>query len=819
MDSNDEPDGHDESSRSLSDSELRQVSKVSPHLRAAIADWQQNRRKAGEEGAEREASSTAPLVRVTIELTRPDTAELEEAGVDFKHSFGVFYIANVRLDRLEALAELPTILRIHHSRETEPALDDSIPESRANTVRNPQYPFSGTDKFTGQGVIIGIIDSGINPLHPVFRLPNDQTKSRIRAIMDHRQTPRVTYTRAQIEAAIAANADLIQSGMIVGGNRVETSISDHKHGTHVAGIAAGNGKIAGNCNGEFTYVGVAPEAELVIVKHNYGDQDDLLEAIRFIEDTAAAVPPSGVPCVINISLGHSLGPHDGTDLMDKMIDDYLLLRSLFPDALPVVLVAAAGNEGGHQAANAFTFTKGEDSHAQGVVAPGGVEKRLRFKLPDVELDPVPGERYTRAEIRYTAPNAIGCQLIPPGNNIAPPGSNLAAPNGSADFTEMTQGSTCKIRSNIELGAPPNNRRLYIEVKSAAGKINQKGEWVIKLTNAGAAPLNYHAWITGSQFERFKDDLSPSFTVISPGSATGIITVGNYASSGKGKGKIADSSSRGPRLGDNLQKPDLSAPGVDICAAKRDFHEGCCCDCCCSSYIDNTGTSMAAPHVTGAIALMLQRNPALQHQDIKNILLANGRKDSYTGPNNNNDFGNGKLDVLALLNDPAVGRMGTVIASQRATARPRVVVRDGAERIAQEVPKLPQLQEGTPLWRLLNTAEGQKLYLRGRTHFEEVRALVNSHKRIATVWHRNHGPMLMHHVTRTVMLPHVPLPREWDGEELSIRAARLVSALEPCASKELIRALHETLPLIAQLQGKTLLEVVEMFEAEEVLEHA
>ena len=93
--------------------------------------------------------------------------------------------------------------------------------------------------------------------------------------------------------------------------------------------------------------------------------------------------------------------------------------------------------------------------------------------------------------------------------------------------------------------------------------------------------------------------------------------------------------------------------------------------------------------------------------------------------------------------------------------------------------------------------------------------------MAVVWHRNHGPFLLHHVTRTVMLPHVPLPHDVDGVELSIRAARLVSALEPYASKALIRAMHETLPLIAELQGKTLLDVVEMFEAYDtgdVLEH-
>jgi len=232
--------------------------------------------------------------------------------------------------------------------------------------------------------------------------------------------------------------------------------------------------------------------------------------------------------------------------------------------------------------------------------------------------------------------------------------------------------------------------------------------------------------------------------------------------------------------------------------------------------------MAAPHVTGAVALMLERNPALTHAQIKSILMANARRDSFTGPLPNNDFGNGKLDVLALLNDPLVRGTGPVIASAKRSTRASVTPFDEVAEIAKSVPQLPQLQEGTPLWRLLRTAEGQKIYQRGRAHFEEVRALVNSNKRIATVWHRNYGPLLMHHVTRTIMLPHVALPREVNGEEVSIRAARLVSVLERYASKELVRALHETLPLVAQLQGKTLLEVVEMVEAREankVVEHA
>jgi hypothetical protein len=229
--------------------------------------------------------------------------------------------------------------------------------------------------------------------------------------------------------------------------------------------------------------------------------------------------------------------------------------------------------------------------------------------------------------------------------------------------------------------------------------------------------------------------------------------------------------------------------------------------------------MSTPHVTGAIALILQRNPALTHQQIKNILIANARHDSYTGPNPNNDFGAGKLDVLACLNDPLVRGTGTVLTSMRTVnwSTPRLPA--SAVPPVAELPPLPQIQEGTPLWRLLNTAEGRRLYELGRVHWEEVRALVNTQKRVAVVWHRNQGPMLLHHVTRAVMLPHVALPLEWDGVEVSVRAACMVSALEPYASMALRQAMHETLPLIAQLQGKTLLELVEMFESSDELQHA
>jgi subtilisin family serine protease len=506
--------------------------------------------------------------------------------------------------------------------------------------------------------------------------------------------------------------------------------------------------------------------------------------------------------VINMSLGHAIGPHDGTDPMDQMIDSFLAGRASMPPGTPaVVLVASAGNEGE------------PGKRATGTLPPNGLVKRIRFELDKQKS--IEGAPRTRVDIRFTAPNGLLVKLIPPGDETSG-GSTIANPDAATTFTETRQTSTCTIQGLLvtDPGAAPNARRVLVTITQPKAKEkNQPGKWVLEVSNVGAAAVTYNAWIDGDQFDKILDEQNRASTLSSPGSARDIITVGAYHPVGKDKGELADFSSRGPRL-DGVAKPDLSAPGVRVKSARRDFHDGCCCDCCCKSYIEEQGTSMAAPHVTGAIALMLERNPALTPAQIKTILMDRARVDSFTGVPNN-EFGRGKLDVLEALNDARVRLTGPVITA----AAPAASTAPDAFEAAHAAFDLPQLEEGTPLWRLLRSREGRVLYERGRKHWEEARALVNADKRVATVWHRNHGPLVLHHVIRATMLPHVALPRELEGEELHLRAARLVTALEKRASKELIEALHATLPFVARLQGRTLLEIVELFESRSELQHA
>ena len=524
--------------------------------------------------------------------------------------------------------------------------------------------------------------------------------------------------------------------------------------------------------------------------------------MQFVVDQAALLPLGPRPAVINMSFGSSIGPHDGTDQTDQIVDTWLASRPAGSGT--VVLVASAGNNGGHGGNVA-----GDDSHATGTIPAGGVAKLLHFNLNAQTQHS--GQLITSVEIRFTAPNGVACKLTPPGNNITA-GSNTAAADGAqTTFTEVTQNSTCTITPSV-INVAANTRRINISITSAAAGKNQPGDWTIELTNAGGAPIVYQAWLVGDQFERFADDLSRANTIGSPGSSRTIITVGNYVK-GKNKGQIADSSSRGPLLdAAATQKPDLCAPGETITAARHDFHD-CCCTCCCDSYVGMSGTSQAAPHVAGAVALMLERNPALTHAQAKSVLMDTARKDGFTGAANNSTYGNGKLDVVRLLNDPRVKlALPDVTGAEMPGFQPR-------ERLAEPPgPRVPQIEEGTPVWRMLRTQEGQRLYQLGRDHWEEARMLVTSQKRIATVWHRNHGPLILHHVIRATMIPNVTLPVEVEGEAVSVRAARLVTALEKHASPKLRAALHEALPWVARLEGNTLMEVVDLLEARE-LQHA
>ncbi|HEX9935353.1 MAG TPA: S8 family serine peptidase, partial [bacterium] len=210
-----------------------------------------------------------------------------------------------------------------------PALDVSTVDIRAKEVWTG---FGGG--YTGKGVIVGIIDSGIDWQHEDF-IRADGT-SRLLYIWDQTDDAGSgpagytikgsLYSRAQINDEL----DGTPKGLV---RQKDT----HGHGTHVAGIAAGNGRGTGEGKDPGTYVGVAPEAEIIVVKAGDGSYGtvNISEGIRFVFDKAHEL---NMPAVVNVSLGTLFGSHDGTSDFERGLNELLVDPGR-------AVVVAAGNEG------------------------------------------------------------------------------------------------------------------------------------------------------------------------------------------------------------------------------------------------------------------------------------------------------------------------------------------------------------------------------------------------------------------------------------------------------------------------------------------
>lgn len=214
--------------------------------------------------------------------------------------------------------------------------------------------------FTGQGVVVGILDDGLDFNHPDFRDPLDPSKSRILAVWDlksNQGTPPAGFsygslwTRSQIEAELGANPpgvidllDNISSG----------------HGTHVAGIAAGNN-------------GMAPGADIIFVNDD-GSDAGYVDGIKFIRDYAKN---TGKPCVLNISSGTQLTDHTGTDYYAQMANNLLNGTEQF------AIVASAGNEGSMLSHWGGPYMH-QDTAMMFTGVPGGMF--IYFRVPKIYAD-------------------------------------------------------------------------------------------------------------------------------------------------------------------------------------------------------------------------------------------------------------------------------------------------------------------------------------------------------------------------------------------------------------------------------------------------
>ena len=451
----------------------------------------------------------------------------------------------------------------------------------------------------GEGVIVGVVDSGIDFRHLDFRTDQDgdgfEESTRIIALWD--QTWGLfgaVYDRDDIETALAES-----------GGRTVKQVDRDGHGTHVAGIAAGDGS-----SSSAGFRGVAPGAGIIAVKTTFFTAD-ILEAVGFIFQEADL---RGMPAVVNLSLGGHAGPHDGTSALERGLEE--LVRK--PGR---AIVVAAGNEGGLPIHIAGTLVGGAKS----------------FELEA-------GGRDASMELWYPGNSMFSVSMRSPG------GASVVAPAGGTSGYVPTSDGTAYI-DNASLGRNPNNGDREVVVRIT--ETTSGARWRITVRDEGGGG-RFDGWITTLTGTIVGGDAES--TIDEPGNSRGVVTVGSFDSkaswpSSVGEqddarnvepGALSGFSSRGPTR-DGRIKPDLTAPGAWICSSlsgwaqppTEERHPD-------AVHAVRKGTSMAAPHVTGAIALLLELDPALAASEIRETLIETARRDGgvLVGPL----WGYGKLDA-------------------------------------------------------------------------------------------------------------------------------------------------------------------------------
>jgi len=518
------------------------------------------------------------------------------------------YSVEVPVDRLAELAASPEVEFVESGRELSPMLITSVPETRANQV----HSLPGGDALTGAGISVGIIDFGCDFTLDDFR--NADGTTRIAFLWDQSLTAQpgetppngfpfgVEYDAAAIDAALQ-DADPFSV--------VRHNPGAGSHGTHVASTAAGNGRSGDAAFPAGQYVGTAPDATIIFVQPAANDQNTTFtDSVRVAEAVAyvfAQADALGMPCVINMSLGQNGGSHDGESIVERAIDRLL-------EQPGRAFVVAGGNE---------HIWRG---HASGTLATGAT-RTLRWRVGGSM--PLPGGGALPPGFGDFTPNEMEIWLSSRDRFRV----RVHNPQGAvtdwveAGETELATLGGDEVFINSERFTILNgDAQIYIEISPQFQSL-AIGVWEVEIEGLDVRDGRFDAWIERDArrpTNNFADqsffvgtDFDEVMTLGTPATNRRGIAVANYDHVAQAPNT---SSGRG-RTRDGRDKPEIAAPGTGIFAAnslggRPDGSGGTH-----PARVSMSGTSMAAPHVAGIVALMLERDGSLTSEQTRAMLIA------------------------------------------------------------------------------------------------------------------------------------------------------------------------------------------------------
>lgn len=523
------------------------------------------------------------------------------------------------LEVISALADDPQVEYVAPSKPVRPLLNESLPLVGADVLH------STPPVDRGEGVLVGVVDSGIDYDHLDFRVDRDESvpgeeSSRISFVWD--QTDDFAgspsgysygseYSNHDIEEDIRTD-----SGPSSGNVRVKDVVG---HGTHVTGIVAGDGSSSSS-----GYIGMAPAASIVAVKTNFSTSS-IIDGVSYIADKASELGNSDV--VTNLSLGTQFGPHDGTSLFESALNGLVTSDHL--------ITVSAGNSGDKKIHHGHDLSPGEG-------------RRFQVSLPG--YTPLGGtEDYITLDGYYDSYGNISVQVEGPSGDLTG-----VIGKGEAASYDLSGGSVLISNGPSSLNG---DNEIYIRIGDLDGNSPPApGDWTIDVNAISGARLDM--WIAdnllGGQYRYLEfANGDTEMTIAEPGNAENLLTVGSfnsrnswggYSIGGYPVGELTDFSSNGPTR-DGRIKPDLVAPGAWVVSTLAE-----------SANVQNylvvpdgkhwalAGTSMSAPHAAGAVALVWRASSGLTSAEVSELLKSTATDEGHLTPDTVRGWG--KLNAKA-----------------------------------------------------------------------------------------------------------------------------------------------------------------------------
>lgn len=496
-------------------------------------------------GFDGEENTWELIVKYSGSLSR-----LEEEGIRVTELLNEYAVLVVPESGIGRLAEVPEIEYIEKPKRLFFAAEQGRTASCVTGVQNARYD------LYGDGVLVAVLDSGVDYAHPDFR--NEDGTTRILALWDQTIPGRppagyrigTEYTKEQIDEALA-QSDPVRRRELV------PSTDASGHGTRVLGIAAGNGRAGG-----IRYRGVAPRSSILVVKLGVPRTDSFprtTELMQALDYCIRKAMEYSLPVAVNISFGNTYGAHDGTSLLETYITD---MANIWKS----VICIGTGNEGYAAGHASDSLQEGEIKRIQ--LAVGEYEGALNLQIWKSYLDD------------------ISVSLESPGGRSA--GFIRNVPGAQRFALEQTD-------ILLYYGEPSpysQSQEIYLEFLPQTEYVDS-GIWTLTLEAREIRNGRFHLWLPSAAVlnanTRFLEP-EPYITLTIPSTARRTVAVGAYDSRSR---TYADFSGRGDTR-DGRERPILAAPGVDVVTTVPG-----------GGYAAATGTSFATPFVTGAAALLMQ----------------------------------------------------------------------------------------------------------------------------------------------------------------------------------------------------------------------